>query len=79
MQNQKSTNYQLTDTKMEAEPKKQETYETHEIKLSYLLDNYISGLPNSKDWAVLAIDPYSNIVVIKRTIKQNVEEKQNGA
>ncbi len=52
-------------------------YETHEVKISELVGNYIASLPDKEQWKILAIDLITDVVVLKREVKEeDVEVKQ---
>lgn len=46
-------------------------YETREVKLTDLIDAFTRTLPASTDWKVLAIDVHSDVIVVKREIKDS--------
>jgi hypothetical protein len=44
-------------------------YETREAKISAIIANFISTLPNAADWKILAIDLNTDTLVVKREVK----------
>lgn len=45
-------------------------YETHEVRLSELIKHYIADLPTPDGWQVLAIDLFTDVLVLKREIPE---------
>jgi hypothetical protein len=41
-------------------------YETHEVRLSELIKHYIANLPTPEGWEILAIDLFTDVLVLKR-------------
>ncbi len=46
-------------------------YETHEVRLSELIKHYIADLPTPQGWQVLAIDLFTDVLVLKREAPEN--------
>lgn len=50
-------------------------YETHEAKISEILNFYISNLGDGQGWKILAIDLFTDTLVLKREIPEKVTKK----
>ena len=52
-------------------------YETHEVHLSELIKHYIADLPTPEGWEILAIDLFTDVLVLKREVPE--KEVKDGA
>jgi hypothetical protein len=54
------------------------TFETHEVHLSELIKHYIANLPTPEGWEILAIDLFTDVLVLKREVPQ-IEVKKDSS
>jgi hypothetical protein len=52
-------------------------YETHEVRLSELIKHYIADLPKPAGWEILAIDLFTDVLVLKREVPEKEVEKDS--
>ncbi|MGE5555927.1 MAG: hypothetical protein ACM3UY_06680 [Methanocella sp.] len=50
-------------------------YETYEVHLSELIKQYIANLPTSEGWEILAIDLFTDVLVLKRKVTEKEDKK----
>ncbi len=53
------------------------TYETHEVHLSELIKHYIANLPTPEGWEILAIDLFTDVLVLKRKVPEKEDKKDS--
>jgi|GEM_PF-3178235 hypothetical protein len=53
------------------------TYETHEVHLSDIIKHYIANLPTPDGWEILAIDLFTDVLVLKREVPEKGAEKDS--
>jgi hypothetical protein len=53
-------------------------FETHEVRLSELIKHYIANLEAPEGWEILAIDLFTDVLVLKREVPEK-EVEEDGA
>jgi hypothetical protein len=52
-------------------------YETHEVHLSELIKHYIANLPKPEGWEILAVDLFTDVLVLKREVPEKEAKKDS--